>query len=159
MLGDNPGVYANVAQTEWWPFIPAIGVVVGVCLVVMFITATVMAMKRESPVSWAAASGLIATVVLGFSIFGCVVAASQYEERDRQHHDLYVAQVAEWVSDEIGGSLVASDAARLLNGESLTALVDGKPDVLYSEQDRSHDFLQLVLNGCDSPTRPRCGTD
>jgi hypothetical protein len=146
VVGDNPGVYEKVAQTEWWPFIPAVGVVVGACLAVVFILTTVMAVKRESPVSWAAASGLITILVLGFSTFGCVVALSQYEERDRQHHDLYVTQVADWVSGKIGGQVTISDTARLLNGESLTAVVGGRPSILYIKQDRPNHLLQLLVN-------------
>ena len=159
VLGDNPGVYEKAAQTEWWPFIPAVGVVMGVCLVMIFITTTVMAMKRQCPVLWTAMSGLIATVILGLSIFGCAVAASRYEERDREHHDLYLAQVSEWVSGEIGGSLAASDAAELLDGESLTVLIDGEPVTLYLKQERSQGVLRLVVSGCDSPTSSTCGAD
>lgn len=145
MAGDNPGIYANVEQTEWWPFIPALGVLVGVCLAVTFILTTVMAIKREGSVCWAAVSGLIAMLMLCLSIFGCVVAASQYEHRERQHHEIYLTQVASWVSDEIDEDVTVSDAARLLGGESVTMLVGGKLSSLYILQDRSSHLLQLVV--------------
>src|SRR5690606_36885977 len=97
-LGDNPGIYELVAQTQWWPFIPAVGVAVGVCLVVVFVVTTIMALKREASPSWAAASGVVAAVVLGVSVIGCVVAAAQYDDRDQQHRARYVAAVTEWLS-------------------------------------------------------------
>ncbi len=145
MVGDNPGIYVNAEQTEWWPFIPALGVVVGVCFLALFILTVRMAAKREGPVLWAAASGVIAVAMLGFSILGCSAAVDQYEQLDRQHHELYVAQVAEWVSEEIGGQVTVRDSARLLAGESVTTQVDGKSSVITIVQDRPHRLLQLVV--------------
>jgi hypothetical protein len=146
VVGDNPGVYEPAAQTEWWPFLPAAGVVVGVCLAVMFVVTIVMALKRQLPASWVWVSGLSTIVIFGFSTFGCLIAVSQYEVREREHHDLYVARVADWVSDEIGGEVNVSDTARLLDGESLTAQIDGTPSILHIEQDRPADLLHLFVN-------------
>lgn len=125
------------------------GVAVGVCLVVVFVVTTVMALKREASPSWAAASGVVAAVVLGVSVIGCVVAAAQYDDRDQQHRDRYVAAVTEWLSDELGGSFTASDATRLLSGHSITTLINGKSCGLSIEQDRSHRRLHLLVGVCD----------
>ena len=146
MVSDNPGIYVNVEQTEWWPFIPAVGVVVGVCLLALFILTTCMVAKREGSVLWPAASGLLAAVVLGASIFGCAVAVSQYEQLDRQHHLLYVAEVADWVGDETGGSVTVAESARLLAGESVTTSIDEKSTVITIVQDRPRHILRLVVS-------------
>lgn len=145
MNGDNPGVYDHVEQTAWWPFIPALGLIVGVSLLVIFVLTAVMAMKRDGSGLWAAASGLLAIVILGSSIVGCAAAASQYEQLDRANHDRYVAEVARWVSDEVGAEIAASDAARLLDGEALTASIGGELSDLSIEQDRHNDLLKLVV--------------
>lgn len=100
-MAENPGLYEPYVQTEAWPFLPALGLVVAAILFVAFLAVLVLAAKREAPAGYPLVAGGLTALVAIPSVIGVIAASSEFAINEAMHWDSYVDVVSTWISEEI----------------------------------------------------------
>ena len=148
---DNPGVYEPFTQTEAWPFIPALGLVISIGLVAVFVLYLVGLRERVFPVWQPVVVGLLAVAVSATSVSGLVAASDQWAARDAEKYAQYETDVRDWItaSASVGVSTsvtVSTEQTRdLLARQTVTLPSTSGPVVLLLTSDRSDSVLVLDI--------------
>ena len=148
---DNPGVYEPFTQTEAWPFIPALGLVISIGLVAVFVLYLVGLRERVFPVWQPVVVGLLAVVVSATSVWGLAAASDQWAARDAEKYAQYETDVRDWItaSASVGVSTsvtVSTEQTRdLLARQTVTLPSTSGPVVLLLTSDRRDGVLVLDI--------------
>ncbi|MBG6056428.1 hypothetical protein IWX81_002865 [Salinibacterium sp. CAN_S4] len=140
---ENPGIYEAYRQTEAWPFLPFLGVLLCAGMIV-FTLLLVMAAHAGAQPKWRAVVCGLATVIVGCaSVYGLTVASAQWVARDEAKHTVYIASVREWITDQISVPVGNEETVQLLEGKTVKIATRDGSLTTKIQTDSSQDALIL----------------
>ena len=142
-LPDNPGVYEPFVQTSAWPFIPALGLVISICLVAVFALYLVGLRERVFPVWHPVLVGLLAVAVSAPSVFGLVAASDQWTASGAEKYAQYETDVQDWIVASASVGVSTEQTEDLLARQPVTFPSGSGPVLLRLTSDRTAEVLIL----------------
>jgi hypothetical protein len=144
-LPDNPGIYEPFAFAVAWPFIPALGLVISIGLVAVFVLYLVGLRERVFPVWQPVVVGLLAVAVSATSVFGLVAASDQWTAGDADKYAQYEVGVRDWIAAGESVDVSEEQTRDLLAGQPVTFTTGSGPVVLRLTSNRSAGVLVLDI--------------
>jgi hypothetical protein len=142
---DNPGVYQPFVQAEAWPFIPALGLVISIGLLAVFVLYLIGLRERVFPVWQPVMVGLLAVAVSAMSVVGLGAASEQWTARDAEKYAQYETEVRDWIAASAAVDVTTEQTRSLLARQPVTFPSGSGPVLLQITTDRSAGVLILDI--------------
>jgi hypothetical protein len=144
-LPDNPGIYEPFAFAVAWPFIPALGLVIAIGLVAVFVLYLIGLRERVFPVWQPVVVGLLAVAVSALSVFGLVAASDQWTAGNADKYAQYETDVRHWIAAGASVDVSEKQTQDLLARQPVTFPSSSGPVVLLLRSDRGAGVLVLDI--------------
>ena len=139
----NPGQFHEYAQTDPWPFLAGLGLLVafGLLLCVPFFARG--AHRRDLPWRWSVMAALAGAALAVVSATALTAVSQQWSARNDAARSEYVDSVDAWVEEQLGVAVTPEQVETLLSGRRVSLLVDESWSTVRLSRDASTDTLTL----------------
>ena len=140
---ENPGVYVEHLQPDAWPFVPFLGLVVSVPLLLLAVLIIHGGRSRMA----ALRGGLVLAIsfaALTAGVVGLTAARDAYSAAEDTNRAQYRQEVHAWAMTTYGLDLSEVELSSLLNQETVLLASASPPQRAHLSIDRANDRIAIV---------------